>query len=180
MQIFPVRYHVSADQLDHELDWEALYHTCYPRVYNFFRFRVGSDDAKDLTAITFERAWQHRRRYQRDQGAFEAWLFGIARKVAAHHLRQLKPVISLDDVQDRLANADQPIEHTVQQHADAERLADLLQQLPDRDRELIALKYGSGLTNRAIARQTGLSESNVGSILYRVVRKLRAEWDENS
>ncbi|MCE9628027.1 MAG: RNA polymerase subunit sigma-70, partial [Candidatus Eisenbacteria bacterium] len=41
-------------------------------------------------------------------------------------------------------------------------------------RELIALKYGADLNNRAIARQLGLSETNVGSILHRAVAKLRA------
>ena len=34
-----------------------------------------------------------------------------------------------------------------------------------------------GLTNRAIAQLTGLSESNVGTILYRVVQKLRQKWE---
>ncbi len=176
MQLFSARNRVST----HEIDWEAIYRECYPRLYNFFRFRVGSDDAEDLTAMTFERTWSHRHRYQHEQGAFEAWLFGIAGKVAAHHLRQRKPVIALEEVQDGLAAADPPVEHKLQQHADAERLEALLQRLPERDRELIALKYGSGLTNRAIAQQTGLSESNVGSILYRLIRKLRAEWDKTS
>ena len=45
-------------------------------------------------------------------------------------------------------------------------------------RELVALKYGAGATNRAIAKLTGLSESNVGTILHRTVAALRAAWDE--
>jgi RNA polymerase sigma-70 factor (ECF subfamily) len=40
------------------------------------------------------------------------------------------------------------------------------------------MKYGAELTNRKIAELTGLSETNVGTILYRVVRKLRAQWEE--
>jgi RNA polymerase sigma-70 factor (ECF subfamily) len=53
----------------------------------------------------------------------------------------------------------------------------LLGQLPDRDRELVALKYGAELTNRAIAKQMKLTETNVGTLLHRAVLKLRAEWD---
>ena len=60
--------------------------------------------------------------------------------------------------------------------SDAERLRALLARLPERDRELIALKYGSGTTNRAIAKLTGLSESNVGTIVHRVVQTLRRDW----
>jgi RNA polymerase sigma-70 factor, ECF subfamily len=52
--------------------------------------------------------------------------------------------------------------------------------LPEREQELIALKYGADLTNREIARLTGLSETNVGSILYRVVRKLRQRWEQDA
>jgi RNA polymerase sigma-70 factor (ECF subfamily) len=50
--------------------------------------------------------------------------------------------------------------------------------LPERERELLSLKYGAGLTNRAIARLTGLSESNVGTLLHRTIAGLRTEWDE--
>lgn len=54
--------------------------------------------------------------------------------------------------------------------------------LSDRERDLIALKFAAGLTNRRIAELTGLSENNVGVILYRAVQRLRVElnakeWD---
>jgi RNA polymerase sigma-70 factor (ECF subfamily) len=62
--------------------------------------------------------------------------------------------------------------------AELRRLRTLLAGLPPRERELIALKYGAGTTNRAIATLTGLSESNVGTILHRTVAALRDAWDE--
>ena len=52
--------------------------------------------------------------------------------------------------------------------------------LPDRDRELLALKYGAGMTNRAIARLTGLSESNVGTIVHRAVQALRRRGEREN
>jgi len=58
------------------------------------------------------------------------------------------------------------------------RLTELLRALPERERELLALKYGADATNRAIATLTGLSESNVGTILHRTIGALRARWDE--
>jgi len=48
--------------------------------------------------------------------------------------------------------------------------------LPARERELLALKYGAGSNNREIAVVTGLSESNVGTILHRTVQALRERW----
>ena len=54
----------------------------------------------------------------------------------------------------------------------------LLRAFPDRDREVIALKFGAGLNNREIARVTGISESNVGTLLYRAVGRLRKEMQQ--
>lgn len=50
-----------------------------------------------------------------------------------------------------------------------------MKRLRDREQELVALKYGAGLTNREVARLMRLSVSNVGVILFRVLRDLRAQ-----
>ncbi len=39
----------------------------------------------------------------------------------------------------------------------------------------MALKFGADLKNTEIASLTGISESNVGVILYRSMKKLKAE-----
>ena len=64
----------------------------------------------------------------------------------------------------------------VANESDIARLSLLLAKLPQREQELVALKYGADATNRAIAELTGLSESNVGTILHRVVQALRRDW----
>jgi RNA polymerase sigma-70 factor, ECF subfamily len=160
-----------------EADWEAAYQADLPRIYNFFRYRVGDDHvAEDLTAETFEKAWRNRQRYRHDLAAFSTWLFTIARHVAADYFRKPHSEASLEAV--IYATGDETVESLVQQRSDFARLSALLAQLPDRERELVALKYGAGLTNRAIASLNGMSESNVGSILHRVTQQLRAAWEE--
>src|SRR5262249_56685607 len=69
-----------------EADWDALYADQLPRVYNYFRYRVGDGAvAEDLTSLTFEKAWVARNRYRRDLAAFSTWLMTIARNVAIDH-----------------------------------------------------------------------------------------------
>ena len=161
--------------LSAEPDWDAVYADQLPRVYNFFRYRFGpSADAEDLTARTFEKAWRARARYRRDVAGFSTWLLGIARNVAVDHWRARKPTVALDDALE-LAASGTP-EDEAARRSDADRLATLLAALPERERELIALKYGAGMTNRAIARATGLGESNVGTIVHRAVETLRSRW----
>lgn len=101
-------------------------------------------------------------------------MFTIARNIATDHFRRRRPALPLEAVE--LPASAPPPEEQVQQQDDLARLGGLLAQLNTRERELVALKYGAGLTNRSIARLTGLGESNVGTILYRVVHQLRAQW----
>ena len=60
-----------------------------------------------------------------------------------------------------------------------DKLYACLAQLPPDEQEIIRLKFGAELTNREIARMLGLSESNVGTKLYRTVRKLRDGFRES-
>jgi RNA polymerase sigma-70 factor (ECF subfamily) len=159
-----------------ETDWDAVYAEQLPRVYNFFRYRFGpSADVEDLTAKTFEKAWRARHRYRRDVAAFATWLLSIARNVATDHLRARRAHLPLDAASSVPAAARSP-EDAAAARSDAARLSRLLAELPDRERELLALKYGAGMTNRAIAGVTGLGESHVGTIVHRSIQTLRERW----
>ena len=159
-----------------EADWDALYADQLPRVYNYFRYRVGDGAvAEDLTSLTFEKAWVARNRYRRDLAAFSTWLMSIARNVAIDHYRRRRDHAPLEAAA-VVSGGDDP-HRLVERREELERLVKLLGQLPDRDRELVSLKYGAELTNRAIAKQMKLTETNVGTLLHRAVQKLRAEWD---
>src|SRR5688572_19950149 len=81
-----------------EEDWDALYAEQLPRVYNYFRYRVGrGPEAEDLTSITFEKAWRARHRYRRDRSAFGTWLFAVARNVAVDHYRRRRKQVPLEE-----------------------------------------------------------------------------------
>jgi RNA polymerase sigma-70 factor, ECF subfamily len=161
------------------VDFETVYQTELPRIYNFFRYRLGDDQiAEDLTAETFEKAWKHRERYREDLASFSTWLFIIARRIAADYFRKRRSTVPLEEAA-KLAY-DQTLEEESQERAEFAQLSALLARLAERERELVALKYGAGLTNRAIARISGLSESNVSTILHRLTRQLRAQLENET
>ena len=158
-----------------ETDWDAVYREQLPRVYNYFRYRFGNDTlAEDLTSRTFEKAWVARRRYRRDLAGFATWLFRIAQNVAIDQLRAHRQYLPLEAAED-VAAPGTPEEENARV-SDIARLVQLVDRLPEREQELVALKYGAEATNREIAKVTGLSESNVGTILHRVVTALRRDW----
>jgi RNA polymerase sigma-70 factor (ECF subfamily) len=158
------------------VDWDAVYREEMARIFNYFRYRgLDRPTAEDLTSATFEKAWRARDRYRRDRAAVSTWLLAIARNVAIDHFRRSRPEMPL--VEDAARDEETP-ETAALREAQAGRLRSLLASLPERERELLALKYGADATNRAIATLTGLSESNVGTILHRTVVSLRSRWDE--
>lgn len=158
------------------VDWDAAYREEMPRIFNYFRYRgFERATAEDLTSATFEKAWRARDRYRQDRAAVSTWLLAIARNAATDHFRRARPALPLEETS-------VPDERTPEQAAlrgeDLRRLRELLSELPGREREILALKYGAEATNRAIATITGLGESNVGTILHRTIGTLRARWDE--
>ena len=168
------RPHAAAAESE-ALDWNEIYLDLAPRVYNYFRFRLGQErEVEDLTSRTFEKAWTARGQYRRDLAGFSTWLFKIAQNLIVDHVRSQRNYVSIDHAVNLTVT--DIADDSVERQSNLARLASLTRELPPRDRELVALKYGAELSNRDIARLTGLSESNVGSILHRLVQNLRARW----
>lgn len=131
--------------------------------------------------MTFEKAWRARQSYQIEKSALSTWLYTIARNTLIDHYRSKSGEVSLellDDYRERLVQLS--VEEAAQVANERERLRRILRLLPEREREIIALKYGAEMTNRAISKHMGLSESNVGTILNRVVTSLRKQMEEEN
>jgi RNA polymerase sigma-70 factor (ECF subfamily) len=177
----PTKALMELHSMTEEIDWDSVYKTELPRIYNYFLYKIGDREvAQDLTATTFERAWKLRSRYQTRIASISTWLFGIARNVLKEHFRNSKkstqrsePIYKSEELP-----SSHEMEKDIQQQQEKEQLRKILLELPERAQDLIALKYGAGLTNREISKITNLSESNVGSILHRTVQNIRARLEE--
>ena len=159
-------------------DFEALYRRTFPRVYAYAASLLRDRSAaEEVTAQAFERAYRRRASYRPRRGPVEAWLFGIARNAALDELRRRRRRADLDaDPPDAAAAApDEQAEGALRRASVRAALA----RLDARERELVALKFAGGLTNAEIARVLGVSESNAGTRLHRVLVKLREECHED-
>lgn len=158
-------------------DIALVYDRFFPRVYNYVRYRVGDrQTADDLTAEVFMRVLAKLDRYQPARGPFDAWLFAVARNAVNDHFRSLRwrSWLSLDLLGER-PGREPSVEEALIDDEGRRRLSAALGRLEGRERDLLALKFAAGLTNRAIAAMAGLGESNVGVIVHRAVKKLQRE-----
>jgi len=159
-------------------DFAAAYDEHVFQVYGFFAYRLRNrSEVEDLTQRTFERALRAWERYDPKQASVGTWLLAIARNLLIDHFRGDRSARNepLDDV-----DAEQHALQTMPQLPDLGLEPDLeraLATLSQRERELIALRFGADLTGPEIAKLLDLSLANVQQILSRSLRRMRAELE---
>jgi RNA polymerase sigma-70 factor, ECF subfamily len=160
-----------------EAAFEALYRSTRDDV---FAYACGllrdRSTAEDVTAQAFERAYRRRSTFNPKRGSHRAWLFGIARNAALDELRRrsrhAELVVEPEDAD--AVSGEESAEAAMRRAVIRKAMA----QLSARERELVALKFFAGLQNTEIARVIGISESNAGTKVHRVMEKLRRACDE--
>lgn len=152
-----------------------LYALYAPPLFRYFWVHTRSRQAaEDLLSETFVNVLHSLPGYSLQRGSFSAWLYGIARRAMARHAREQARLGDDDD------DGDDPVpgpmvlmdgvELPLEQRLD---LWDAVGELTTPEREIVALKFGGGLTHKEIAEVTGLREIHVGVVLYRALEKLR-------
>ncbi len=142
-------------------------------VYRYSRSRTPTEeDAIELTAVTFERAFTAIGRYRPAGGGFVAWLLRITRNAAIDRGRRVRPVVELDvDLEDR--HPDHGPEVVALSRERRRAIAHALAALPDQQRDAIVLRFGSGLTARQIGDVLGKREAATQKLLSRALVSMR-------
>jgi RNA polymerase sigma-70 factor (ECF subfamily) len=158
------------------LDFGETYEEEMPRVYGYVAYQVGDrEEAEDLTQQTFERALSHWDEFDDQRATITTWLLAIARNLIVDHYRtrsRRPATVPFDEQSESQLEA---AGYSNPQLGVGAELDAALSGLGDRERELIALRYGADLSGPQIAMLTGLSVANVQQILSRTLRRLRSE-----
>jgi RNA polymerase sigma-70 factor (ECF subfamily) len=170
--------HLTARISQDPAAFTELYRRYVGRVYRYLFSHVGeATEAEDLTAQVFTAAWEGRHSY-REQGAFAAWLFRIARHKIADHFRQRRPLFSLEGDDPPLKVDWDPLGQLVQSES-LQRLSRLVHSLEPREIELLRLRFAADLTYAEIGVALGKSEAAIKMALHRLLDELQAEWERS-
>ena len=139
-----------------------------PRLYAYIDYIVGdSREAGEITRATIERAVRQRRTYNPKRTTPLAWIFGIARRCVAD--RYDEPFKTTGE-----ELAELPDREPLPDGVDRQVVRAAVAQIGPRDRELIALRYGAGLTPREIGDQLDMRRPAVEDAIRRARGRIRA------
>ena len=152
-----------------------IYEHYQPHLENFFRARLNhNQEVEGLVSEVFKKALAGLDSFRWQGLSLSAWLYKISKNVLTDYFRKINQIQTVDITkiptpQSREAGP----EELYLQDEKYELLHQLLAKLPKREQKIIYLKFFEGRTNKWIAQELELSETNIGTIVHRSVRKLR-------
>ncbi|MEM7272722.1 MAG: RNA polymerase sigma factor [Actinomycetota bacterium] len=154
--------------------FDRLYEAHAGQVAAFVLRRCQRDDAADIVSETFLVAWRRRDEIP-SEPMTRAWLYGVARRVAANHHRGTRRRNRLTErVSSQIATALRTTPDPQSWRAEAGELTEALIRLSAEDRELLFLTAWEELTPAEIAQVLDLPARVVHKRLHRARRRLQA------
>ncbi len=158
----------------------ALYEHYHLAIFRYLFYRVGDHQtAEDLTSEVFLRMLRFLGGFQPPSASFSAWLYRIARNLAADHYRKLgsQIVVPLED--NLIMGTDDPDMH-VERSLNSDVLFQALRKLSDEQRDVVVLRFVSGMPIADVAGALDKSEDAIKGLQRRALISLRnilTDWE---
>lgn len=154
----------------------SLYDSHINQVYRYALARLGNvQDAEDVVGEIFIKMLHGLPNYQWRKVPFAAWLMRIAHNevisFTRRNGRRAKDTELPDEILDRRDHND-PVENAERQMA-LEDLRKAVELLPEAQREVIILRFASGLSVADTARALGKQENNVKVLQHKAMQRLQ-------
>lgn len=142
--------------------------TLYDKIYRYCYYRLGQAElAEDITQEAFLRLWEDRG-YQ-EQGKMLQYLYTTARHLCIDEYRRCKAQPLTEEMEGQLAAEPGPEPEL------RLGLRQAFQTLPEEEREMLALRYGSEIPVGDLARMLGISRFALRRRITAALEKLRAQ-----
>jgi RNA polymerase sigma-70 factor (ECF subfamily) len=134
--------------------FDELYRRYARPVFGLALRRLGDRSrAEDAVQETFASVWRAARSYHPERGPGAPWLYAVARNAIVDRSRvRWEPPMEAPDQPELAAG---PLERAEQSWV-AWRVHRALEELPEREREVVALAYWSGLSQTEVAEFLGI------------------------
>ncbi len=158
--------HISQKQ------FSEYYHAYYRQLcLHALHFLGDTNEAEDIVQETFVSFWDKRGQLESIKSV-KAYLYTAVRNNCLTKIRDAKPTTSLEELpaEDLLSEEEQ------MERAEMEaRIWKMIDELPERRREIFLMAKRDGMRYKDIAKQTGLTVKTVENHVLRAMQSLRAK-----
>ncbi|MDP2691301.1 MAG: RNA polymerase sigma factor [bacterium] len=154
-----------------------IYDLYFPQIYRYVFYKISEEHVDDLVGTVFIKAWTQIKKYRKGSCPFSSWLFRIASNSVIDHYRTNKEYYELEE---RIADENEKMspEKILNSTLDGERVHRALGQIGKTYQEVILLKFLNEMSNKEVAKAMKTNESNVRTLQFRALKKLRVILEE--
>lgn len=152
----------------------SLYEYYLPKVYRYVATRLASSqDAEDVTEEIFLRVITNLKGYSWRGLPFGAWVFRIARNQVVSHVRRQKTRGATAPLTEELRASDEDHVLALETELTLQVVRQAASRLPEAQRQVIALRFGAGLSVAETAQALNKTENNVKVLQHKAIARLQ-------
>ncbi len=160
-----------------EKDFSKVYRTIFDDIYGYVYKRIANyADTEDIVEETFIALWESWESIE--PASTRKYAFGIARNKIADHLRKhYRILVKLSEFKEE-EDYGSPNVAKVKTKLNEYRtiLNELIENLADREKSLILLKYQENKSFLQIAEELKITQNNAKVLHNRIIKKLQKLW----
>lgn len=165
---------ITALANDNEAPMEELFNYYYPRLLNFSRkFLKIEEGIDDIIQEVFVKIWQNRKKIN-SQTTFNSYIFTITRNLLLNELRsRLNNEKTRDDIRTLSVAQEYSSLEEIEYRDVKEKVDELINKLPERQKEIFILSRTEGLSHKEIAEKLGINTKTVEYHITLAVKHLK-------
>ena len=159
---------------------EEIYNTYYKKIYSFVMRKISDIDiTEDLVSDIFLKVAANLDRFDPNKACISTWLYTIANNTVLDYYRTRKVYEPIPDengseglMPEALVDT-KDIESEIIANEELEELANALEHISVRSRDVIVLHYYADMTLKDVAQQMGMSYANIKIVHKKALQELR-------
>ena len=156
--------------------FEELYRRYYSNLLFYAMRKLGNrEDAEDVVADTFAYCLDRYDRYDPEKSAVSTWLYLVLNSRIKNHYRDRKETVDIGALENLLESEGEELEHSVYLQQLRETLAKAISRLPERQQQVVILRYFREKSSAEIGEILGISAGNARVLLTRALDSLEAD-----
>jgi len=156
--------------------FESVYDRYYFDIFRYLSSRMNQrQDVEDLTSEVFLYCYAHYEDYDPDKSSLSTWLYLVTNSRLKNYYRDRRESVDMEDVEPFLAAEGEELEQAVYLEQLRAELAKALEDLPERQKRAVVLRYFKEWDYSKIALDLDTTEGNIRVIISRALDRMEKQ-----